>query len=71
LENLYEDLSCRHHIVKWAGTQSHPDGRVTERYEFVHSVYRQVLYDRQSPGRRAKLHRRIGERLAAVYARRM
>jgi predicted ATPase/DNA-binding winged helix-turn-helix (wHTH) protein len=71
LENLYEELSRRHHIVKWAGTQSHPDGSVTERYEFVHVVYRQVLYDRQSPGRRAKLHRRIGERLAAMYALRM
>jgi predicted ATPase/DNA-binding winged helix-turn-helix (wHTH) protein len=71
LENLYEELSRRHHIVKWAGTQSRPDGSVTERYEFVHVVYRQVLYDRQSPGRRAKLHRRIGECLAAMYARRM
>ena len=71
LENLYEELSCRRHIVKWAGTQSHPDGSVTERYEFVHVVYRQVLYDRQSPGRRARLHRRIGERLAVMYARRL
>ena len=71
LENLYEELSRRHHIVKWAGTQSHPDGSVTERYEFVHVLYRQVLYDRQSPRRRAKLHRRIGEHLAAMYARRM
>jgi predicted ATPase/DNA-binding winged helix-turn-helix (wHTH) protein len=59
LENLYEELSRRHNIVKWAGTQSHPDGSVTERYEFVHVLYRQVLYDRLSPGRRAKLHRRI------------
>jgi hypothetical protein len=71
LENLYEELSRRHHIVKWAGTQSHPDGSVTERYEFVHVVYRQVLYDRQSPGRRATLHNQIGERLAALYAQRI
>jgi hypothetical protein len=33
------------------GTQSRPDGSVTERYEFVHLVYRQVLYDRQAPVR--------------------
>jgi DNA-binding winged helix-turn-helix (wHTH) protein len=71
LENLYEELSRRHHIVKWAGTQSHPDGSVTERYEFVHVVYRQVLYDRKSPGRRARLHHQIGERLAALYAQRI
>jgi DNA-binding winged helix-turn-helix (wHTH) protein len=71
LENLYEGLSRRHHIVKWAGTQSHPDGSVAERYEFVHVVYRQVLCDRQSPGRRARIHHQIGERLAALYAQRI
>jgi predicted ATPase/DNA-binding winged helix-turn-helix (wHTH) protein len=71
LEDLYEELSRRHHIVKWAGTRSFPDGSVTERYEFVHGVYRQVLYDRQSPGRRARLHHQIGERLAALYAQRI
>src|ERR1700722_7905496 len=67
LENLYEELSRRHHIVKWVGTHALPDGSVTERYSFVHGVYRQVLYDRQSPGRRARLHHQIGERLAAMY----
>jgi len=71
VEDLYEELSRRHHIVKWAGTQSLPDGSMTERYEFVHALYRQVLYDRQLPARRARLHRQIGERLAALYAQRM
>jgi DNA-binding winged helix-turn-helix (wHTH) protein/tetratricopeptide (TPR) repeat protein len=71
LEDLYEDLSRRHHIVKWAGTHSFPDGSTTERYEFVHVLYRQVLYDRQLPARRARLHRQIGERLAALYAQRL
>jgi DNA-binding winged helix-turn-helix (wHTH) protein len=70
-EDLYEELSRRHHIVKWVGTQSLPDGSVTERYEFVHALYRQVLYDRQLPGRRARLHRQFGERLAALYAQRI
>jgi DNA-binding winged helix-turn-helix (wHTH) protein/tetratricopeptide (TPR) repeat protein len=67
LEDLYEDLSRRHHIVKWVGTQSLPDGSGNERYEFVHALYRQVLYDRQLPGRRARLHRLIGERLESLY----
>ena len=70
-EDLCEELSCRHHIVKWVGTQSLPDGSMTERYEFVHALYRQVLYDRQLPGRRARLHRQLGERLAAMYALRI
>jgi DNA-binding winged helix-turn-helix (wHTH) protein len=71
LEDLYEELSRRHHIVRWVGVQSLPDGSGTERYEFVHALYRQVLYDRQLPGRRAKLHRQIGEHLAAMYAQRI
>src|SRR3984885_5174605 len=71
VEDLYEELSRRHHIVKWAGTESLPDGSTTERYEFVHALYRPVLYDRQLPGRKARLHRQIGERLAALYAQRM
>ena len=69
--DLYEDLSRRHHIVKWAGTHSFPDGSTTERYEFAHVLYRQVLYDRQLPARRARLHRQVGERLAAMYERRI
>jgi DNA-binding winged helix-turn-helix (wHTH) protein/tetratricopeptide (TPR) repeat protein len=68
LEDLYEELSRRHNIVKWVGTQSLPDGSGAERYEFVHALYRQVLYDRQLQGRRARLHRLIGERLATLHA---
>jgi DNA-binding winged helix-turn-helix (wHTH) protein len=71
VEDLYDELSRRHHIVVWAGTQSLPDGSVAERYQFVHELYRQVLYDRQLPARKARFHRQIGERLAAIYAQRM
>jgi predicted ATPase len=30
-------------------------------YEFAHSLYREVCYSQIAPGRRAKLHRRLGE----------
>src|SRR5882757_1189862 len=60
LEDLYEELSRRNNIVKWVGTQTFPDGSAAERYEFVHALYRHVLYDRQLQGRRARLHRLIG-----------
>jgi predicted ATPase len=71
LEDLFEELSRRHHIVRWAGTQSLPEGSASECYEFVHVLYRQVLYDRQPPSRRVRLHRQIGEHLVAMYAQRM
>ncbi len=69
-EELCEDLSRRHQIVRWTGTEHFPDGAMSERYEFVHALYRQVLYDRLPAGRRARLHRRIGERLEALHSQR-
>jgi predicted ATPase/DNA-binding winged helix-turn-helix (wHTH) protein len=67
LEDVCEDLSRRHRIVRRATTQHFPDGAISERYEFVHALYRQVLYDRLTPSCRARLHRSIGERLAALH----
>lgn len=66
-EDLCEDLSRRRQIVRRAGTHHFPDGTTSERYEFVHALYRRVLYDRLPPRRTARLHRRIGERLQALH----
>ncbi|MEJ0039662.1 MAG: AAA family ATPase [Gammaproteobacteria bacterium] len=71
VENLFEGLSRLHHVVRWVASRTFPDGSVMESYEFTHALYRQVLYERQLPGRRATLHRLIGERLAAIYATRI
>jgi tetratricopeptide (TPR) repeat protein len=71
LEGLYEELGRRHQMVRWSGIERLPDGGKIECYEFVHVLYRQVLYERQLPGRRARLHREIGERLAAMYSQQM
>src|SRR5262249_22388710 len=49
-------------------TQQLPDGGLAQRYEFIHALYRDVCYWRQAPGRRATLHRRLGEWLEALYA---
>ena len=68
-EDQCEELSRRHQIVRVAGSQSLTDGTVSQRYEFVHSLYRDVCYNRLAPGRRAKLHQRIGEQSAAFGTR--
>jgi predicted ATPase/DNA-binding winged helix-turn-helix (wHTH) protein len=44
-----------------------PDGTITACYGFVHSLYQEVLYNRFTPGKRAQLHLRIGERLEQAY----
>lgn len=39
-----------------------------ERYEFSHALVRQALYERLSPARRARLHRRAAQILERMYA---
>jgi DNA-binding CsgD family transcriptional regulator len=38
-----------------------------ERYDFAHALVRQALYDRLSPSRRARLHRRLATALEQLY----
>ncbi len=70
-EDLCQGLSCRHQIVRSVDTQEFPDGTVSDRFEFVHALYRDVLYRRQPRARRAQLHLLVGERLEALYAHRL
>jgi hypothetical protein len=60
-EDVCETLSRRHSVVRPAGSEKLPDGTVSACYEFVHALYREVCYRRIAPGRRAQLHRRIGQ----------
>jgi len=68
-EELCDELARRHHMVRWAGSRQFPDGTVSVRYEFTHGLYREVFYHRQTPGRRAKLHLRIAERLEQLFTK--
>jgi hypothetical protein len=70
-ENLCERLSRRQLHRGSAGRKEFPNATASERYEFVHALYREVLYRRQSPGRRAKPHLQVGERIEALYAERL
>ena len=45
-----------------------PDGTHTALFAFRHSLYQQVLYDSLPLQRRARVHGRIGARLAAAFA---
>ena len=61
-ENTCEDLARRQHIVRRAGSHQFPDGSISQSYEFVHALYREVFYRRQAPGQRARLHLHIGKK---------
>src|SRR5260370_35530989 len=45
-EDLCEELSRRHHIVRSAGAEHLRNLTVSARYEFVHALYREVFYRR-------------------------
>jgi predicted ATPase len=66
IEELYDVLARRHRVVRYIDRQRLPDGSVTSRYDFVHALYREVLYRRQALRRRANLHRRIDEHLETI-----
>jgi DNA-binding winged helix-turn-helix (wHTH) protein/tetratricopeptide (TPR) repeat protein len=70
-EDCCDALAKRNHILRLAGTRELPDGQVVQRYEFVHALYRQVLYQRQGPAQRAMLHRRGAERVEELFAARL
>ena len=67
-EELCEGLSRRQRCVRSAALQELPDGSVSGRYQFVHELYREAFYRRLVPGRRAKLHHRVGERLEQIFS---
>jgi DNA-binding winged helix-turn-helix (wHTH) protein len=67
-EERCEALARRRHMVRLAAAQELPSGTIAQRYDFLHALYREVLYRRQAPAPRAMLHRRLAERLEAVFA---
>jgi predicted ATPase len=60
-EEVCEALSRRHGILRPAVAEKLTNGAISACYEFVHVLYREVCYRRIALGRRAKLHRRLGE----------
>jgi tetratricopeptide (TPR) repeat protein len=70
-EELCEELSRRHHIVRSAGSAHLPIGTVSGGYEFVHALYREVFYRRLASGRRARLHQTIGEQMETTFSDRL
>jgi predicted ATPase len=52
------------------GWNEWPDGTIAGRYQFIHSLYQNVLYHRIPAGRRLQLHRAIGNREERGYGQR-
>src|SRR5262249_4422778 len=66
VEDLCDQLAARQQVIKAIGIQELPNALVAAHYEFRHSLYRQAIYRRIAPGKRARLHRAVAERLKSV-----
>ncbi len=67
VEELCSGLAQRNRFLRLQGESAWPDGTVTTRYAFIHSLYQEILYERVATGWRQRLHQRIGERGEAAY----
>jgi predicted ATPase len=67
-EEACELLARRCSFVQRAGSDELPDGSTTGFYAFTHRLYRDVLYQRQTPTRRARRHIRVAQKLAQLFA---
>lgn len=61
-----QELSRRHQFLCHLGAFELPDATVTTRYGFIHSLYREVLYQRVPAARRRQLHQRLSEYLESA-----
>jgi DNA-binding winged helix-turn-helix (wHTH) protein len=65
-EELLEGLARRHQVIRPAGFRNYRNG-ASPCYEFVHVLYREVLYSRIGPARRRKLHQSMAENVEALH----
>jgi predicted ATPase len=66
-EEACDALARRVSFVKRAGEDELPDGTRSSFYVFAHTMFREVLYQRQSAARRAARHVRVAVRLRAIF----
>jgi tetratricopeptide (TPR) repeat protein len=67
LQTLLEDATRRVAWLRGTGARSLEGGRISSRYAFAHTMYRQVLYDRLAQAQRLQWHRQWAAALALTY----
>jgi DNA-binding winged helix-turn-helix (wHTH) protein/predicted ATPase len=71
VEEHCETLVRRHQFLSPARLVELPDGAITPRYKFSHTLYLEVPYGLLPPMRRAQIHRQIGHSGEAIYGDRV
>ena len=68
VEDILDGLASRGQFLCRAGTANWPDGSTYRRYEFIHDVFRESIYQSLAPGQRQSFHHRIAVCMEAGFA---
>lgn len=71
VEARCEKLARQDCFLRARGVGEFPDGSISGRYGFIHSLYVNILYDRIPAARRAKLHKDMAEQGEIIYGSRV
>jgi predicted ATPase len=66
-----EALAAQGQFIEATRLETWPDGTMSGRYRFQHPLYVEVLYEQLGEARRARIHRRVAERLEQGYGDRV
>jgi len=67
-EVVAASLARREQFIRRNGVSEWPDGTVCEGFAFIHSLYREMVYDLVPAGRRVRYHQQLGLRLESAFA---
>ncbi len=67
IDHRCDDLARREQFIRRQGTNQWPDGTVVTRFEFLHALYQEALYEHVSLTQQMEWHRKIGEQLEQSY----
>jgi hypothetical protein len=70
-ERRLRDVALDATFIRAIGDDEWPDGTISTRYGFTHDLVYETLQERLPAGQRARVHRRIGDRLEAAHADRV
>lgn len=70
VEECCEKLVQRGYFLRALGTEEWPNGTVANRYQLIHDLYREFIYNRIPAAKRSELHQQIGIRLEEGYGAR-
>jgi len=67
VEDTCHKLAQHHHMIRDGGQERFPDGSFSQKYEFVHALFRSAFYQRLTPARRARRHHRFAAVIEARF----